>query len=134
MALSTVAVLAGAASFTAVASAQGARVKPTKVVKEADRGSFGEILTTEKGLSLYVNDGSTPCTGGCLDIWPPLLLPKGKTKAGGPAGLTGLGTVKFGSNRRQVTYNSQPLYTFDEDSGTSVRGNDDNGFFVAKVS
>jgi len=98
-------------------------------VKEETRAGFGLILTTTKNKSLYT-DTTPPCTGSCLAVWPPLLMPKGKTM---PAGAPGLGTVAFGT-RLQVTYNGMPLYTFTSDHGKSVNGNGVNGFAVAEVT
>jgi predicted lipoprotein with Yx(FWY)xxD motif len=105
--------------------------KPTVVVKETSRPPFGEILTNKKSRTLYVLMAGDTCTGSCLKIWPPLLMPKGKTM---PAGATGLGTVAFGAKRLQVTYNGSALYTFKGDSGTSANGNGTAGFVVAQVS
>ena len=57
-------------------------------------------------------------------------LPKGKTK---PRGASCLGTARFGAHHRlQVTYHGKQLYTFVDDSGHSVRGNDFQGCKVAK--
>lgn len=105
--------------------------KPTVVVKETTRSTFGEILTNTKSRTLYVLTAGNTCTGGCLKVWPPLLMPKGKTM---PAGASGLGTVAFGAKRLQVTYNANALYTFTGDSGTSANGNGEAGFVVAQVS
>jgi predicted lipoprotein with Yx(FWY)xxD motif len=124
----------GGLFLTSTASAQtvgkGKTPKPTKVVKEVVRGSFGEILTNKMGHTLYIQPGGT-CTGGCLTIWPPLLMPKGKTVPGGVA--SGLGTVSTGSGL-QVTYNGMPLYTFYTDTKTSTSGENVGGFVVAQVS
>jgi predicted lipoprotein with Yx(FWY)xxD motif len=99
------------------------------VVKTATRGKFGKILTTVGGRSLYKHPNG-PCTGSCLSIWPPLLMPAGKTI---PKGIAGLRTVRLASGRLQVTYRHKKLYTFVSDSGTSVNGNGVAGFLVAKV-
>jgi predicted lipoprotein with Yx(FWY)xxD motif len=120
----------GGLFLTTTASAQVESSKPTKVVKEETRSGFGLILTTKMNRTLYV-DTTPPCTGGCLTVWPPLLMPKGKTM---PTGATGLGTVAFGSGRLQVTYEGMPLYTFISDHGKKVTGNGVDGFAVAKVS
>lgn len=101
-----------------------------KVVKVANRPSIGEMLVTKKGAALY-EDTDGPCTGGCLTVWPPLLMPKGATV---PKGTTGLGTVAFTGGRLQVTYHGMPLYTFESDSGKSVNGNGVGGFVAATVS
>jgi predicted lipoprotein with Yx(FWY)xxD motif len=117
-------------SSTASAQVTAKKSKTATVVNETVRGSFGEILTTTSGLTLYIQTSGT-CTGSCLTIWPPLLMPKHKTK---PLGVSsGLGTAKLKS-RRQVTYEGKRLYTFYTDSGTSTNGEGEGGFVVAQVS
>ena len=89
------------------------------------RGSNGIILVTASGSTFYRYTPDKPnmptCTGSCAMAWPPDLLPAGATSipSGGP---TGLGSVMVADGRRQVTYNKMPLYTFADDSGTSVNG------------
>ena len=131
MAATTVAALVGGSFLDSAASARAHKSpKPTKVVKEVVRGTFGEILTNKKGHTLYI-DTSPPCTGGCLTIWPPLLMPKGKTVPGGVP--SGLGTVSTSSGL-QVTYGGMPLYTFYTDTKTSTNGENVGGFVVAQVN
>ena len=48
-------------------------------------------------------------------------------------GANCLGTKTLGNHRLQVTYRGHRLYTFADDSGTSVTGNNLEGFKVAKV-
>jgi predicted lipoprotein with Yx(FWY)xxD motif len=106
----------------------------TDAVTAATRGSFGDILVTASGATLYRYDADKPnmptCTGGCAMAWPPLLLPVGTTSAKAGAGLSGVGVVMLSDGRSQVTYNKMPLYTFASDSGTSVNGQGVGGFFV----
>lgn len=127
-----VAVVSGAIAVSAVAGpavAGAATAKAVVIVQVVDRAPFGQMLATKKtGASLYI-DPSGPCSGSCLAIWPPLLLPKGKTI---PQGVNLLGTVKFG-HRLQVTYKGEALYTFASDSGGSVTGDGVGGFVVAAV-
>jgi len=124
-------VVVGAMGATAGAFAAPAKAdKPVKVVIETVRGTFGEILTTTKHHTLYIEPSGT-CTGGCLTIWPPLLMPKGKTKPAGVA--SGLGTTALGT-RLQVTYEGKPLYTFYQDTKTSTSGENVGGFVVAQVA
>jgi predicted lipoprotein with Yx(FWY)xxD motif len=126
----TVAAFVGGSFFAAGASAQVARgkvPKPTTVVEVVARSSFPQILVTKTKRALYTGPA---CTGACLVVWPPLLMPRGKTV---PAGVAGLGTVTTTSGRLQVTYNAMPLYTFDGDNKTSVNGNGVGGFAVARV-
>jgi hypothetical protein len=129
-------VMAVACSLTAVAAeasvAQAApdHVARTQVVKIASRHSFGRILTTLRGRSLYVLPTGS-CTGGCLSVWPVLLMPRGRGHTM-PVGTSCLGTAKFG-NRFQVTYRHHRLYLFTGDSGNSVNGNNVEGFKVARL-
>ena len=125
-----IALYAGSAVVAPVA-AQAATSKAEAVVKVVDRAHFGKMLATEKGASLYTTSSS--CTGGCLGVWPPLLMAKGKTT---PTGVSGLSTAKVtigSSHDLQVTYKGKRLYRFISDSGTSVNGNGVGGFKVAKV-
>ncbi len=116
-------------TVVAAGTAQAKTTKPTVVVKVVARGSFGDILTTVKKKALYI-DTTPPCTGSCLTIWPPLLMPKGKTT---PAGVTGLGTTPFGTGQLQVTYNGMPLYLFYTDTKKTVSGQGVGGFEVVQV-
>jgi predicted lipoprotein with Yx(FWY)xxD motif len=130
IALAALVTLAMLAMFTARAHGAGTHATNSAiVVKVAKRGGFGKILTTVGGRSLYKHPNG-PCTGSCLTIWPPLLLPVGKTI---PKGIKGLRAALLPSGRRQVTYRHHRLYTFVNDSGTSVTGNGVAGFLVAKV-
>ena len=103
---------------TAAAAAVPAHVsKSAVVVRERTHAPFGKILYTTHGRALYYLPSGS-CTGSCLSIWPPLKMPKGKTM---PKGASCLRTVKFGHGL-QVTYNRHRLYTFVDDSGSSVTG------------
>jgi predicted lipoprotein with Yx(FWY)xxD motif len=128
--------VSGSAAATAgIAASAQAQVRTASasssatVVNEAKRTGFGKILVTPKvGMSLYYMPTGS-CNSGCQSVWPPLLMPKGKTK---PLGSICLGTAKLGS-RLQVTFKHRRLYTFTGDSGHSVNGNGLAGFVVAKV-
>ncbi|HXQ59786.1 MAG TPA: hypothetical protein VN799_06795 [Acidimicrobiales bacterium] len=128
----TVTALVGGSFFASAASAK--TTKPTMVVKAVNNSMFGMILETKKALPLYTFDMGTcsAATSCSLTVWPPLLMPKGKTMPGGVA--SGLGTQPFGSGRLQVTYKGSPLYTFANDKKNTVNGNGVGGFSVATVS
>jgi predicted lipoprotein with Yx(FWY)xxD motif len=132
LAATTVAGLVGGSFLAPAASAQTHKKspKPTVVVKEVTRGSFGEILTNIHMKALYTDNGAA-CTGSCLSVWPPLVMPKGKTM---PAGISGLGTTPFGTGKLQVTYQGKPLYTFAPDTKKTVSGQGVNSFFVVQIS
>jgi predicted lipoprotein with Yx(FWY)xxD motif len=89
----------------------------TPIVKTASNPRLGTIVVDANGATLYTltNGGqAAPCTGGCLNAWPPLLLPAGVTTATG-TGVTGLGTVSAGGGT-QVTHGGLPLYRFVQDA------------------
>jgi predicted lipoprotein with Yx(FWY)xxD motif len=68
-------------------------------------------------MTLYTlsKDGMpVACTGPCLAIWPPLLLPAGQTSAVG-SGVANLGTAATGAGK-QVAYKGAPLHTFSADT------------------
>jgi|HubBroStandDraft_1064217.scaffolds.fasta_scaffold77161_2 predicted lipoprotein with Yx(FWY)xxD motif len=118
------------ADLSAAQASPAATHKKVQVVKVVTRKPFGQMLATVKGAAslYYLPKGS--CSGECLAIWPPLVMRKGSTAT--PTGVTCLSTAKFG-RLRQVTYRGHRLYTFTGDSGTSVNGNGEGGFAVAKV-
>jgi predicted lipoprotein with Yx(FWY)xxD motif len=93
------------------------------VVTTASRGSVGTILVAPSGHTLYhlttdKNDHST-CNGSCAQLWPPLTVPAG-TRPEAVAGLTGtLGTFTRADGSTQVTYDSEPLYTYAPDTTSS---------------
>jgi predicted lipoprotein with Yx(FWY)xxD motif len=82
--------------------------------------SLGSVLADSSGRTLYLltsdRNGSLACTGGCLQVWAPLMLSAGATPQAG-SGVTGtLGVVARGSNK-QVTIAGHPLYTYTADDG-----------------
>jgi predicted lipoprotein with Yx(FWY)xxD motif len=117
------------ADISAAQAAPTAHKKIT-VVKVVNRKPIGKMLATVKGRSLYYMPKGS-CTGQCLSVWPPLTLPKGSKAT--PEGTKCLGTAKFGK-LSQVTYRGHKLYTFVDDSGSSVNGNGEGGFVAAKIS
>jgi predicted lipoprotein with Yx(FWY)xxD motif len=120
-----------AAGAAPAVSAAAPAAKSAVVVKERVRPHVGKILVTTTGRALYyLPKGS--CTGQCLAIWPRLVMPAGKTK---PKGANCLGTMAFGTKHRlQVTYRKHRVYTFVDDMGTSVTGNNVAGFKVVKIA
>jgi predicted lipoprotein with Yx(FWY)xxD motif len=107
---------------TAGASIHGAKKVTVSTAKST---KFGTILVS--GSTLYtLKPSSTACTSACQKIWPPLVLPKGQSKATAGSGVSAskLGTVSRSGGVRQVTYNGKALYFFSGDSGSGqVNGN-----------
>jgi predicted lipoprotein with Yx(FWY)xxD motif len=85
------------------------------IVVKMDNPTYGAILTTAKGFTLYTYTADEPggagCTGACLQFWPPLLLTGGQTAPIAGPGVSGLGTVDRGGHL-QVAYHGLPLYTY----------------------
>jgi predicted lipoprotein with Yx(FWY)xxD motif len=124
------------AATAGIAAAAQTQIRPASsgssatVVNAAKRHGFGKILVTVDGGHALYEKPKGSCGASCLKLWPPLLMPTGKTT---PKGASCLATAKLGSSL-QVTYHGQRLYTFIEDSGHSVTGNHLQGFVVAKVT
>jgi len=93
---------------------------------------YGEFLTDEKGMALYLYTKDTPNTSNCYDkcatAWPPLLT------TGNPVAGAGIDNAKLGTTERkdgamQVTYNGWPLYYYVKD----MKAGDTVGQDVGKV-
>ncbi|MGN6216928.1 MAG: COG4315 family predicted lipoprotein [Solirubrobacterales bacterium] len=103
---------------TAVQATQAKRV-----AKESENATLNEtVLTTLKGKTLYSlsaeKKGKFICTGGCLSLWKPLVVPAGVK----PKGPVKLGTEKRPDGRTQVTYKGLPLYSFNADKPGEANG------------
>jgi predicted lipoprotein with Yx(FWY)xxD motif len=117
--LCALALLAASAAGILAAGGSGVHAQASPTVQVRNVGSFGNILTSADGKTLYMFDRDTPgtsnCTGTCATTWPPLMLASGNPTA--PSGFTGtLGVINRSDSGRQVTYNNQPLYNFSGDS------------------
>jgi predicted lipoprotein with Yx(FWY)xxD motif len=108
----------------------GAAGQTKRVAKEAENATLGKtILVTTKGRTLYSlsaeSNGRFICTGGCLSIWRPLLVPA----AVKPTGPVKLGTIERPDGRTQVTFKGRPLYSFSGDN----KAGDANGEGIKDV-
>ena len=98
----------------------------------------GTVLVDAKGDALYSpaqeHGSKILCTGGCTAVWVPLTLPAGMAAPTAASNVPGkLGFVKRPGGKRQVTWNSNPLYTFVEDAGPGrVTGNGATDSFGGK--
>jgi predicted lipoprotein with Yx(FWY)xxD motif len=87
------------------------------VVKTASSSTLGTIVVDSTGKTVYtLTNGSqqVPCSGACLQVWPPVSLPAGVTKA------TGTGVKNVAATGTQVTVNGAPVYTFSGDSAAGT--------------
>jgi predicted lipoprotein with Yx(FWY)xxD motif len=112
-----------AMAATALLAPLAVQAATKSVVKESENASLEEtVLTTNKGKTLYSlsveKNGKFICTGGCLSLWKPLVVPKGVK----PKGPVKLSTVKRPDGRTQVTYKGLPLYSFNADKPGEANG------------
>ena len=87
------------------------------VVKTANSSTLGTIAVDSTGKTVYtLTNGSqqVPCTGACMQVWPPVSLPAGTTKA------TGSGVKNVAAMGTQVTINGAPVYTFQGDAAAGT--------------
>jgi predicted lipoprotein with Yx(FWY)xxD motif len=116
--LPTIGALAALSLLVAVLAPQVLAAQSNKrVAAEAENATLGKtVLTTTKGRTLYSlsveKSGKFICTGSCLSIWHPLMVPVGVR----PTGPVKLGTVERPEGGTQVTYKGRPLYRFGGDT------------------
>ncbi len=138
------ALLAGSATGTAAAagapSGRTSRLaRAERVVDERVIPRYGAVLVTRGGLTLYHytadEHGKVACTGGCAQLWPPLVLSPHVTRPLGGPGVGGLGVVKDPDGKLQVTYRGEPLYTYvgDHRPGTANGEGLFGKWFVVRV-
>lgn len=98
----------------------------------ADHPSLGALLVGPDGLTLYMFDndekgaGSSSCTDGCADAWPPLIVDGEPTPGDGVD--VELSTFERADGGVQVAAAGWPLYYFasDEEPG-DAKGQGSNG-------
>jgi len=83
-------------------------------------GAWKEVLTNQKGMTLYYNDqgkkNKAACTGSCTGTWKPLILPNGSPAPTGVSWITHfLSTLTGPNGGKQIEADGHPLYTFSKD-------------------
>ncbi len=85
----------------------------------------GDVLADANGHAVYTPDqeanGVVHCTGDCTAFWKP--LPASSSLPPTPAGAGVLGIITRPDGTKQLTDDGRPLYTFVEDSSTTLKGN-----------
>ncbi len=114
-----VALAAGALGATTVATLSSAAA-PT--IESANVPHFAGALVNQSSRSLYIlsdeRGAKLHCTTACLSSWLPLEVSTATKTVSLGAGVKGkIGFVARGKSKKQVTFNSYPLYTFVGDSG-----------------
>ena len=91
----------------------------TALVQLGVTSKFGNVLVNGQGMTLYTLSseagGTITCSGACLGIWPPVLVPAGGTAPTSVPGATGTFATLTRPEGTQVTYNGFPLYAFTHD-------------------
>ncbi len=97
------------------------------VIKTTKNPNLGTILVDgASGKTVYTltkNGAAVACTGSCLSVWPPVMLPAGSSTATGGAGVSGL-TVVSATGGQQVADKGLPLYTFSGDAAAGDAAGD----------
>jgi len=104
----------------AMTSAFGFAQEDVSFINLNTDGESGSYLVDAEGMSLYIFtndvDGTSTCSGGCLEAWPALTVAEGETPSVA-ANISGrVGTVAREDGSLQVTYNGMPLYYFASDT------------------
>ena len=112
-------VLVAAVAVGAAMAATGSTRARTGTVKTAKSTSFGTILVSSTGRTLYRytidSKRVNRCSGNatCAKYWPALLVKAGAHPTVGPGAASALlGTIKAAHGMLQVTYAGFPLYFF----------------------
>lgn len=117
--MAVVATLGAGAAMAATAASSSAAPS----VKAVDSATFGKVLVSSTGRTLYRytidGKGVNRCTSVpvCNKYWPALLVKAGaKPAAGAGVSASLLGTIAAAHGMRQVTYAGFPLYLFAGDA------------------
>ncbi len=106
------------AATTSTSSSSGSNVA-IQTATATLGGKSATILTNDKGFTLYYLKADTAttvaCSGGCAQVWPPLLQ-TGSGSPTGPSSLSGTLSVASTANGNQIEYNGHPRYTYSGDT------------------
>ena len=130
----------GIVLIVALAATLAAMATNSAIVKSAKNATYGPLLVSSNGLTLYhltsETNGAIKCTGACATLWPPLLVEGGAMPTAG-TGLTAakLGTIRRPGGQTQVTYDGLPLYRYSADKKSGqVHGEGVGGVWFAVSS
>jgi predicted lipoprotein with Yx(FWY)xxD motif len=95
---------------------------PQPALLSANVSTFSHVLVNSHGRTLYTlsveGNSKFSCTGACLSIWPPVLVPNAISVYKVGAGVAGhIAFVARTSTMKQVTFNGFPLYIYSGDGG-----------------
>ena len=109
-----------AQNFCSASTCGWVRQSPRQpTVEVARQTSFGDVLVSNRGYTLYGVSSDGPdrsrCAGRCADRWPPLVEEGGSPQAGSGLDQGALGTIPRAGGVHQITYRGIPLYTYSMD-------------------
>lgn len=109
MAVGTLAVVDASAATPPFLQATNVKAYPGVLAGTTGRTLY--VLSTEKNTKVH-------CVRHCLTTWPPLLVKSSTKSVTLGKGISGkIGFVKRSSTKKQVTFNSYPVYIYSGDSG-----------------
>ena len=126
------------ASFASVAMAARSAAPVAPPVVKIKTANLGVVVATKKKLGLYTwnqeKDFKVHCTGACAKQWPPVLLMKGERVKAMTAGIKGeFGTITRPDGTTQLTWNRQPVYTYEHDTANVVLCDNVDGWFAVRA-
>jgi predicted lipoprotein with Yx(FWY)xxD motif len=112
------------------AAAIGAAGAGALTIDSASVPHFAGALVNQSSRSLYIlsseRGAALKCAGSCLSTWVPLEVSTATKSVSLGAGVKGkIGFVARGSAKKQVTFNSYPLYSFAGDGGAGASKGED---------
>ena len=140
MILRLVSVSALAAALAAAVLLPAAFAMPVvpgaKPAVETKAKGLGKVIATPARLGIYYWDvekkagGKIQCTGKCAVAWPPVYV-KGTVAKHVKGVMATFGSIKRG-NRRQLTVNGLPAYTYQGDTPGVVLCDNTDGWHVVR--
>ena len=137
VAAAVLAIAAGPTASATMAARSAAPVAPPVVkIKTAN---LGAVVATKKKLGLYTwdqeKDFRVHCTAGCAKQWPPVLLMKGEQVKAMVHGIKGeFGTITRPNGTTQLTWNKQPVYTYQHDAANVVKCDNVGGWHAVRAA
>ena len=137
VAAAVLAIAVGSTASVAMAARSAAPVAPPVVkIKTAN---LGAVVATKKKLGLYTwdqeKDFRVHCTAGCAKQWPPVLLMKGEQVKAMVHGIKGeFGTITRPNGTTQLTWNKQPVYTYQHDAANVVKCDNVGGWHAVRAA
>ena len=92
----------------------------SKTALKTAKAGTQTIVVDGQGKTVYyytldeANSGKSACTGGCITLWPPVIVESAQPAVEGVTGK--IGTITAPDGRHWATLNGMPLYYYAKDS------------------